>query len=371
MQTASLLGDGWGAFVGALPQDLDLDAVARATGALVRRRGVPSASALLRLALMRGPGGLSLRATAGWAALNGVANLTDPSLNDRLHGADGFLEAILSRLLADKAARPHGRWPGRCIRVADGTCISVPGSTGTDWRLHAVYDLERGGFSHVELTDGHGGEALDRGPAVAGEIRIADRGYGRARMLRGFMATGPDGGDVDYVVRLRWSALRLIDIDGRPFEIMRHLQELPAGSSISDTLVWIDDGSQQSALPARLIVTRKTPEAAEAERKRLRRAASRKQKRLDRRSLIAAEYMMLATSLPQEAYPATDVLAMYRLRWQIELAFKRLKSILHVDQLPCHTPRGVRSWLYAHLILALVIDKLSQDFLASSPCRNA
>ena len=371
MQTASLFGDGWGALVGVLPKDLDLDALALATGALVRRRGVPNASALLRLALMRGPGGLSLRATASWAALNGVARLTDPSLNDRLHGAEGFLEAILTRLLADKGARPRGRWPGRCVRVADGSCISEPGSTGTDWRLHAVYDLERAGFSHVELTDGRGGEALDRGTPIAGEIRIADRGYGQAKTLRRFMTTGHDGGDVDYVVRLRWSALRLIGVDGRPFAIIPHLRALPAGLITSDTLVRIDDGSQQPAMPARLIVARKPPEAAEAERKRLRQAASRKQKRLDERSLIAAEFMMLATSLPEDAYPAEEVLAMYRLRWQIELAFKRLKSILHIDQLPCHTPQGVRSWLYAHLILAVVIDDLSQDFLGSSPCGAA
>ena len=56
-----------------------------------------------------------------------------------------------------------------------------------------------------------------------------------------------------------------------------------------------------------------------------------------------------------------------RLRWQIELAFKRLKSLLHIDRLPTWTERGSRSWLYAHLILALLCDDLSQDFLESSP----
>ena len=56
-----------------------------------------------------------------------------------------------------------------------------------------------------------------------------------------------------------------------------------------------------------------------------------------------------------------------RLLWDIELAFKRLKSLLHIDRLPTWTEDGSRSWLYAHLILALLTDDLSQDFLESSP----
>ena len=90
-------------------------------------------------------------------------------------------------------------------------------------------------------------------------------------------------------------------------------------------------------------------------------------KTLDPRSLIAADFMILATSLPKKGYSARAVLAVYRLRWQIELAFKRLKSLLHIDRLPTWTERGSRSWLYAHLILALLCDDLSQDFLDSSP----
>src|SRR3954452_10266125 len=90
-------------------------------------------------------------------------------------------------------------------------------------------------------------------------------------------------------------------------------------------------------------------------------------RRLDPRSLIAADFMILATSLPKNGSSARAVLAAYRLRWQIELAFKRLKSLPHIDRLPTWTERGSRSWLYAHLILALLCDDLSQDFLDSSP----
>ncbi|HEY4973707.1 MAG TPA: hypothetical protein VII41_08865 [Steroidobacteraceae bacterium] len=64
-----------------------------------------------------------------------------------------FLAALVGRLLAAKAPGADLRWPGRMLRLADGTCVSKPGSKGTDWRVHGVFDLGSGGFSHLELTD--------------------------------------------------------------------------------------------------------------------------------------------------------------------------------------------------------------------------
>lgn len=361
----------WSELIGRLSKDigLDLDELARTTKALLRRRGVPSARALLRLALARGPGGLSLRQTAAWAQLTGVADLTDASLNDRLHQSCDFLAAIVAGLLRAKAPGPSLRWPSRALRISDGSCVSKPGSKGTDWRVHGVYDLGRGGFSHLELTDEHGGEALDRGAAMEGEIRIADRGFSAAKALRRFVASVTGRKGADYVVRLRWSSLRLSTPDGAKFDLIAHLRNMPADKSSDDAAVLIEGAGEPNSrpLPARIVIVRKPTEAAEAERERLRRAAKKKGRELDPRSLIAAEYVMLATSLPASAYPAEDILAMYRLRWQIELAFKRLKSLLRIDCLPAKTDKGARSWIYAHLIVALLTDASSQDFLESSP----
>ena len=80
-------------------------------------------------------------------------------------------------------------------------------------------------------------------------------------------------------------------------------------------------------MPIRLAIWRNT-EATAATQQRLRQLASRHQSKLDDRSLTAAEFVILATSLPEIGFPAAEMLAVYRLRWQIELAFKRLKSLL-------------------------------------------
>ena len=362
---ASVLTDQFAEVLARLPAGLDLDRLALETKAIQRKREVVDGAALLRIALARGPGGLSLRQTAAWASLLGIAELSNPGVKYRLDQATDFLAALVERLLAAKVPGAELRWPGRILRLADGTCVSKPGSTGTDWRVHGVFDLGRGGFSHLELTDQHGAEALERGAPLPGEIRIGDRNYARAPVLRRFRAQS--GGRADFLVRLGWNALQLTNPAGRPFDLIGYLQCLPPGSNPHEVNLRASVGRDEPALAVRLIVQRKTPQAAEATRSALRRAAAGKGKALDPRSLVAAEFMILATSLPKSGYSTPAILAAYRLRWQIELAFKRLKSLLHIDRLPTWTERGSRSWLYAHLILALLCDDLSQDFLESSP----
>jgi Transposase DDE domain len=365
LDSASFQLDDWGRQIDGLLGGFDLDEAARSSRALIRRRGVPSARALLHLALARGPGGLSLRQTSAWAQAVGVADLTDAALNDRLHQSCGFLGAIVAAMLRSKPGAAAARWPGRSVRIADGTCVSKPGGkygvTGADWRIHALYDLGGGGFSHFEVTDGHGSEALDRGAPVEGEIRIADRGFSNAKAISRFTAAAEG---VDFVVRLRWSTCKLIDRDGAGFDLIGHLRKLPPDRQIDDVPVHIAGGDKP--LRARLIIRRKAPEHVEAEIKRLRRMAAKNKRELDPRSLVAAEFVVLATSL-DEIYPADEILALYRLRWQIELAFKRLKSLLRIDKLPAKTERGGLSWLYAHLILAIAVDASAQELLDSFP----
>ena len=356
-----LPADQFDALLNRLPHDLDLDDLARQTKAIERGRKVISGITVLRLALARGPGGLSLSATAAWATMRGLPELSDPGIKYRLDKAVDFLEAVMNRQLAAQSAGASVRWPGRVLRASDGTCISKRGSTGTDWRVHAVYDLGRGGFSNFELTDGHGGEAIDRGAPVAAEVRIGDRNYATAPSLSRFCEEAVDG--ADFIVRVRWRAFNLQRPGGQDFDLIDHLAALPNDMAPHEVTVV---AKAKQPLTLRLIIQRNTPEAAEATRAKLRREASRKQTTIDPRSLVAAEFLILATSLPDH-YPAHEILAVYRLRWQIELAFKRLKSLLHIDRLPTWTAQASRSWLYAHLIMALLCDDLSQEFLDTFP----
>ena len=264
---ASVLTDRFAEVLARLPADLDLDDLAMESKAIQRRREVVDGAALLRIALARGPGGLSLRQTAAWASMQGIAELSNPGVKYRLDQATEFLAALVERLLAAKLPGPELRWPGRTLRLADGTCVSKPGSIGTDWRVHGVFDLGRGGFSNLELTDQHGAEALERGAPHPGEIRIGDRNYARASVLQRFRAQS--GGSADFIVRLGWNALQLTNPAGKPFDLIGYLQCLPTDQSPHEVNLRASLGRDEPALAVRLVVQRKTQEAAEATRSAL------------------------------------------------------------------------------------------------------
>ena len=288
---ASPIWAAWSEVSTRLPPDLDLDELAHTSQAIQRHRGngVTDGATLLLLSLARGPGGKSLQDTAAWARMNGLADLTGQSLTERLHQSVSFLGGVLHRLLA---GRPTGHpllWSGRCLRVADGSSLSQPGSKGTDWRLHGVYDLERGGFSHLEVTDRHGAESLLRCEPVAGEVLIADRGYARAKELWACLdASGRN--PRDFIIRVGWRALALRDHDDAPFSLISHLEKMSpaAGPQEWSVRAMVGGGRQASLLAVRLIALPLPPDKVEAARLKLKRKASKQQTTLDPNTLLAA-----------------------------------------------------------------------------------
>jgi DDE family transposase len=370
---ASPLDSDWLDILSRLPPDLDLNQLARDTLAIQRVRGIADAVDLLRLGLARGPGGKTLKQTAAWAYMSGIAELSAPSLSDRLHQSVSFFAALTSRLLGVGRAAKPAVWRGRCLHLCDGSSLSQPGSKGTDWRIHATYDLGSGGFSHLELTDGRGAEALTRAVCDDGGVMIADRGYAKAGEMAAFR-TGSGDRPRDFIVRTGWNMLRLENPDDTPFDligVLRQMEQAPLPDPLNEPREWTltalyGRGKKIKRLPIRLMILPLPPEKAEIARKKIRRSANKRQYKTDARSDLAAGFMMLATSLPPDI-PANEICAVYRLRWQIELAFKRLKSLIRIDRLPTRTEAGSLSWLYPHLILALLTDDICQEILESSP----
>ena len=357
MQSASPRLDHWPSVVGHIASVMDLEQSARQHKALQRKRGVRSADALLHLALLYGPGGLSLRSTASYATEAGIADLCDVSLLDRLRNASDFLTDVLARLLAHR--RTDAPTDGRLqLSLVDGSTVSLAGSSGSDWRLHARYEPARGGFTDLVVTEPTTAEALSCVAVRPGDVLVQDRGYAR---LRNFAHANNQG--ADFITRFGWRSVSLFHPCGERFDLMAALTA--SGPAVMEHRVRI--GTGKNAVAARLITVRKPPEATRRQHKRLRRKASRKGHRTDPRTLMAAGFMMLLTSLPASRVSPEEVVRLYRLRWQIELAFKRLKSIGGFDELPAFDPKLARSWLLAHLIAAVLIEASLGEALDSPP----
>lgn len=361
MLNASQLDVGWQQLLSRIGLSEDLEASAKASGALVRRREIKNAPDLLRVALAYGPCGMSLRAVAAWAHAMRLGELSDVAVLKRLRGCGAWLQEIVGSLLARRLACQSVA-KGRIVRLVDGTTISERGSDRADWRLHYSYDPRSGRTVDCELTTAAVGEHLRRVKVAAGDIWLGDRNYAKGDGLHHVVQAG-----ADFVVRISWNSLALRTASGQPFDLAERLRRLGKAQRAE----WRAEAHTPDGktVPVRILVQRKPPEAIEREIKRItekaaRRGRTRRSGKPDPRSLIAAQFTIVATSLDE---PADQIFELYRLRWQIEIAFKRLKSLLNIDRLEAKDPDLVRTWLLAHIIAALLIEDHADEALDSPP----
>lgn len=327
--------------------------LARSTGALRRTRGFEDAEKLLRTLLIHLAAGCSLRETALRASMSGLARVSSVAIWKRLRDSGEWFRQMSEELMARWIDRlPRQVMPGGYrLRLVDATMISEPGSTGSDWRIHYSVDLGTLQCDFVEVTDERVGESLRRFPVRKGDLMIGDRVYSNPPGVAHVVGSG---GDV--MARLTLTNLPLLTQTGAPFDLLRRLKKLRAGQS-GDWACWIHlDRDSDKRLPVRVCAVRKTRVAAEQALKALRRDASRKGRNLRTETLEMASFIAVLTTAPAERLPLHAVLEMYRGRWQIELVFKRLKSLLQLGHLPKKDDQSARAWLLGKLFVAFLIE---------------
>jgi hypothetical protein len=338
----------WQELAGRLPQDLA--ASAQASGALLRRREIRSASDLLRMAFAYAVCDWPLRLVGAWLATLGLAQMSDVAILKRLKQCQYWLGLLVVQCLQQRSAWLAESQRVR-LRIVDATQVADAGQH--NWYVHACFDLGAGCLAGVEVTDAHSGESLVRFPGQPDEIYLADRGYAHAKGLGGHLASG-----TLLVVRCHWQNLALQQEDGSALDVLRWLRSSEA-SSFSQPIertVWLATPAGRFRL--RLIAAALPPEALERARQRVREKARKMGRTPGQDNLFACGFILVLTNLPADSWSAPQVLALYRLRWQVELLFKRYKSIFQLTNLRARDPQLVQTYLLAKLLAALLADQM-------------
>ena len=368
MAHADLLDRDWSLAVEQLGGAALLEAEAREARAFERPREIKCAVDLLRFIFAYCLGKFGLRLTAAWADGIGLASISNVALLGRLRNAVPWLERIAARLMAQHA---DGRSlagvvaaKGRMVRIVDATNVVKAGRTeresGGVWRIHAVYDLPTERLSAFQISDEKGAEAINRVSVVPGEIRIGDRIHCRVEDLADVTA---QGGDI--IVRSSWRAARWIDESGQSFDLIRELQADTTGL-IDRPISLARDKAQP--LPMRLVAIRIPKDKAMKAVAGARANSKSKGNKLNPKTLVAAEWMIIVTSLTPAEFSAEEVLELYRLRWRIEIAFKRMKSLTGLRPPPGKCPQVAKVWVLCHLI-AVLLTEAQLSAIGDSPRR--
>ena len=361
MRHESLVNEDWARVVARLGGAEALNISARETKAFVRPREIRNAVDLLRLILAYCLGERGLRLTAAWATSVGLVDVTSVALWYRLRQCGDWLTKLIGEALASGAPKASR---GRLIRIVDATTVAKTGTGGRNknavWRVHSAFDLPQERFGHFELTDERSGETLDRIPVIAGEIRLADRAYLQPERMAHLL----DGG-ADFVIRAGWKSARWLDPNGDLIDLVAELRKA-SSRGLLDQPIWIKRKPGAPPLAVRLVAVKKPEQAATEARRKARRAAQKGGHQLSKQTLDAADWVVLVTSLKPDEFTTTDVLALYRLRWRIELGFKRLKSVIGLKRPPGMDERSARPHILAHLLIILLLEPLV-DELEDSP----
>lgn len=347
------VADDWEIVVRVLPRGWEDKA--RELGALRRCREFPDAATLLRVLLIHLAEGCSLRETAVRAAEGQLVTVSDVALLKRLKVSGEWFrwmgEALMRRWVTPRAAQAL-LGEGLRVRVVDGSIVSEPGATGSTWRLHYATRLPSLTCDEVHVTDTTVGESLRRFSVAPGDLLIADRGFANRAGVRHVQH---HGGAV--IVRLNLTNLPLVDATGRPVVLLRHLRKLRAGA-LGEWPVWVaDDKKGLDPIAGRVCAIKKSKAAAQRAREKATRESRHQGHQIRPDTLEAAGYIFVFTTLGAHI-PADAVLELYRGRWQIELAFKRLKSLLALGHLKKVDPQGAQAWLQGKLLVAILIEAL-------------
>jgi hypothetical protein len=359
---SNALAEDWELLMSFFPSDWKEQA--EASGALRGLRQDKSAESYLRVLLMHLGCGFSLRETIVRAKQAQLADLSDVALLKRLRKSKPWLHQLCCSLFAERALSGPSCGPPSW-RLIDASLVSEPGKTGSQWRVHYSLRWPSLECDYFKLTPVEGpghGESLYQFAFAPGDFVLADRGYCHAQALGQATRQG-----AFLTVRLNPQGIRLQSPGGDPYPLVNQLQGLQGAGQTAEWEVRIPLPGMEPPLPVRLCAVRKSAAAIVLAQKKLWRKARKEGWKLQPESLIYAQYVMVLSTFPPATYSAQRVLEAYRLRWQVELVFKRLKQIAQLGHLPKHDKESSQAWLYGKLLVALLTEKVIQAATTFSP----
>jgi hypothetical protein len=256
--------------------------------------------------------------------------------------------------------------PFRRVLVMDSSSWDVqeklraimPGSGGAasaaNCKLQTVYDYKHGEFQFLDLTAGTvpDNRYTDRisGLLDKGDLVLFDLGYFKLATLAAIAAKG-----AFFLSRLLPRTTVRDPATRAPVDLERRLGRLTSDACEMNVLM---DGAGASGVVCRLIALRVSQQVADARRRRLNREARRKGRTVSEHHQRMCAWALLITNVPPRWLPAEMVRALYTVRWQIELIFKQLKSIMGIHQSDTGKEDRLRCELYGKLIGAVIIHRI-------------
>jgi len=233
-----------------------------------------------------------------------------------------------------------------------------PGSGGSasaaNCKLQAVYDYKHSELQFLDVTEGThpDNRYTDNLPDMfnKADLILFDQGYFKLTTLEALVAKG-----VFFLTRFLVRTVVLDPVTGARIDLYRHLSKIDGDACEMDVLI---GGDNMPKVPVRLIALRVSDTIANQRRRRLRKEAKKKGRKPSKHHLRMCDWTIMTTNVPRRWLPLEMVRMLYTVRWQIELLFKQLKSVLSIHQSDTSKEHRLLCQLYGRLIDAVIIHRI-------------
>jgi Transposase DDE domain len=314
---------------------------------------ITNASDLLRLILVHAAADLPLRQTVALVAEAGGPDISPMRLHKKMIRAADYLHELVSSMVRAPADLSPDRWAGYVVSLVDATVISRPGSVNGDARIHHRQRLSDLRYLQVRSTGIDEGETLCNFEFEPGELVIGDRGYSHARGVLHAIGQG-----ADVLIRLNNASMPVLARGSKdPIDLITLARSLHSGGVLERRVLVQHKTKRLTREIEGRVCIKRLPES-EARKARTR-ARKEHGSNISSQVLELAGYVILFTTAPADRLSASQCVELYRLRWQIELQFKRWKSLCGFDRMPNFRADTIASWLYAKILSAVLLERLA------------
>ena len=330
------------------------EAKAKELGAFQRAVKIKSPKELLYLILLYLTEGKSFAGTSALVGLSGKITLNKMAVCKRINKCAEWLKWICTHiyrqagLLVEKP-----QWlNGRNVILADGSEDVRCGTKHLYFMLHYLIDLFTLSVREFLITDMKTGEKLVNFKKIGkNDIVVADRAYGTLAGLTYLLSL-----EAGYVLRIRANGFNIYDQNKQKIDLLEQFAGLKEGETAEIAAYCIINNRHE---PIRICALRKDEDSERKSMKKLVKANQRKRGGIPVSELQQGynKYIIVITSLEREVSCA-QIFELYRARWQIEIAFKHLKSIFRYNEMPARLSENIKTWFYGKLLLAALCETL-------------
>ena len=289
-----------------------------------------------------------------FAILKNIGNISDTALIKKFIQCKDWIQWLVSNMIPNEIIhykKPEELEAYRVIAV-DAFGIVQKGDVKKTWHLHYGVDLFSLTCNQFKLTKQSTGESLKNFEIKEKDLIIVDRAYGTITSIEHCLKSGGE-----FMIRIKNKPFNLYNQHGEKILLSDWLKTVCRKAA--EITIYIK-GSSKRRIPLRICAVKKTKKEIATEEKRLQRLESKKQITYSEDTRFTHQFMFVITSLPASV-SAEKVLEFYRLRWQVELVFKRYKSLLGLGNIPTKTKESSEVWLNGKMFWALLIEKYLED----------